>query len=97
MNDELKKPHPVCYRCLVAGQVQGVFFRASTRYEAQRLGITGYARNLPDGRVEVVACGEPEAVETLCVWLRNGPDQAEVSGVACEVIDLQNYSIFSIA
>lgn len=97
MSEELKQPHQVCYRCLVAGRVQGVFYRASTRYEAQQRGITGYARNLTDGRVEVVACGEPAAVEELCNWLRVGPDNAQVSGVACEVIDFQSYPIFSVS
>jgi len=71
-------------RCHVAGHVQGVFFRASAREEATRLGVTGYARNLPDGRVEVLACGTPEAVGELRDWLRRGPPQAQVTGVACE-------------
>ena len=53
----------VCYRCLVSGRVQGVFFRASTQREAQKLGLTGHAHNLPDGTVEVLACGEAAAVE----------------------------------
>lgn len=75
---------PVCIRCVVAGRVQGVFFRASARQEAQRRGITGYARNLPDGRVEVLACGSPEAVHELREWLRHGPSGAQVTGVACE-------------
>jgi acylphosphatase len=86
----------VCVKCLVAGQVQGVFFRASARHQAQQLGLTGYAKNLLDGRVEVVACGEAEAVETLRSWLSKGPEQAQVSGVACEFIDYQEYSQFSV-
>ena len=50
----------IARRCLVAGRVQGVFYRASTRARAEALGVTGYARNLADGRVEVLACGEPQ-------------------------------------
>ena len=97
MSNQKRDSHPVCYRCLVAGQVQGVFYRATTRYEAQQRGVTGYAKNLPDGRVEVVACGEPSAVDGLCAWLRDGPDNAQVTGVACEVMDFQSFPIFSIA
>jgi len=68
-------------RFLVSGLVQGVFFRASTREEAQRLGLTGHARNLPDGRVEVVAHGAPEALEALERWLWQGPPAAKVDAV----------------
>jgi acylphosphatase len=82
---------------LVAGRVQGVFFRASTRNEAQRLGLTGYAKNLLDGRVEVVLCGEKESVETLRDWLSKGPPEAQVSGVACEYIAFQEYAQFTVA
>jgi acylphosphatase len=53
----------VTRRFLVAGKVQGAYFRHSTRGEAQRLGIAGYARNLPDGSVEVLACGAVQAVD----------------------------------
>lgn len=84
----------ICVRCHVAGRVQGVFFRASAREEAQRLGLTGYARNLPDGRVEVLACGLADAVGELRDWLRRGPPQADVSGVACEPIDYQPLTSF---
>lgn len=73
-----------CRRCLVSGHVQGVFFRASTRERAQALGVTGYARNLSNGRVEVLACGAVHAVELLCGWLREGPPGARVSEVQCE-------------
>jgi acylphosphatase len=72
-----------------------VFYRATTRYEAQQRGLTGYAKNLPDGRVEVVVCGEPAVVESLCEWLRVGPSNAQVSGVACEVIDYHEYPFFT--
>jgi acylphosphatase len=73
-------------RCLVSGRVQGVFFRASTRERALALGLRGYARNLADGRVEVVAGGEESAVVELCQWLWTGPPSAEVTLV--EVTDL---------
>ena len=71
----------VCRRFLVSGEVQGVFFRASTRDVARRLGLGGYAANLRDGRVEVVACGTEEALERLREWLHLGPPQAEVAEV----------------
>jgi acylphosphatase len=74
----------VARRCYVAGRVQGVFFRASTRSRAEALGVTGHARNLPDGRVEVLACGEPSSVEALCSWLREGPPAAHVTAVEIE-------------
>jgi acylphosphatase len=72
-----------CRRCIVSGRVQGVFFRASTRTRARALGVSGYARNLPDGRVEVLACGEAQAVQSLCDWLAEGPPAARVSDVEC--------------
>ena len=71
----------VCKRCLVSGQVQGVFYRASTAGRARELGVTGYARNLPDGRVEVLACGEEKAVQELVDWLWQGPPAAQVTAV----------------
>ena len=74
----------LCRRCWVSGRVQGVWYRASTAAQARRLGITGYARNLADGRVEVLACGEPAAVETLCKWLWQGPPAARVADVRTE-------------
>jgi acylphosphatase len=71
----------IARRFLVSGRVQGVFFRASTRKEAERLGLRGRAVNLPDGRVEVLAAGTSEAVDALGVWLRSGPALATVSAV----------------
>jgi acylphosphatase len=70
-----------CARFLVDGKVQGVFFRASTRNEARRLGLHGHARNLADGRVEVVASGNDEALQELERWLWEGPPAARVRQV----------------
>jgi acylphosphatase len=71
-------------RFLVSGVVQGVFYRASTRSQARQLGLTGHARNLPDGRVEVIAHGEPHALDALQRWLWQGPPAAEVDRVERE-------------
>jgi acylphosphatase len=76
-----------CIRCRVWGRVQGVFFRASTRTQAQALNLTGWARNLPDGGVAVLACGEAPAVDALHAWLRHGPPAARVDGVDCMPAD----------
>ena len=86
-----------CRRCLVEGRVQGVFFRASTREQAVRLGLNGYARNLPDGRVEVVACGNDDSVAALCDWLRRGPPHAQVEHCECTSVPAVNFTDFSIS
>lgn len=65
----------------IKGRVQGVFFRDSTRRVAQSLGLTGHAINLSNGDVEVLACGEPDAIDALAEWLKDGPRMAEVSEV----------------
>lgn len=70
----------------VRGRVQGVYFRASTQQQARRLGVAGWVRNLPDGRVEAWLEGADDAVEALMAWMREGPEQAEVTGLCvCEV------------
>jgi acylphosphatase len=71
-------------RFLVAGRVQGVFYRARTREQALELGLSGYARNLPDGRVEVLAGGDPAALDALERWLWKGPPAASVAAVTRE-------------
>jgi acylphosphatase len=68
----------IAARFFVEGRVQGVFFRASAREQAQALGLRGYARNLHDGRVEVLAVGDVQAVERLEQWLKHGPPSAHV-------------------
>ena len=69
---------PVIRRFLIFGKVQGVFFRDSTRREAQKLGIRGSAHNRTDGSVEVVAQGGAVAIEHLRIWLHHGPPRAQV-------------------
>jgi len=86
-----------CVRFVVSGRVQGVFFRASTRDEALRLGLTGHARNLPDGTVEVVACGNDAALGQLESWLELGPPLAQVSRVERSAADIAAPERFRIA
>jgi len=77
----------IAKRCLVSGKVQGVFYRASTAEQAKRLSLVGYARNLPDGRVEVLACGEAAEVQELIDWLWKGPSAARVQEVEVQEAD----------
>lgn len=81
-------PVNIARRCYVSGRVQGVFYRASTRQTATELGCSGYARNLPDGRVEVLAAGNPAAVQALIDWLWQGPPSAHVVGVEVSEVAL---------
>lgn len=87
----------VCIRCIVSGKVQGVFYRATTQQQAQLLNITGYAKNLADGSVEVLACGEQTAIQQLQAWLWQGPKASEVESVICNTTKIENLPIFTIA
>ena len=91
MNDN---PIYICMRCIISGKVQGVFFRASTQNQAQRLGIVGHVKNLPNGYVEVIACGPQAALDKLKYWLHRGPSTAQVVDVKCGLITEQNFSNF---
>jgi acylphosphatase len=84
-------------RAVVLGRVQGVWFRANTMQEAKLLGVRGYARNLPDGSVEIVAEGEASAVDALITWAREGPPLAVVREVRVEELDYEEeYPNFGI-
>jgi acylphosphatase len=87
----------IARRCFVAGRVQGVFYRASARARAEALGVTGHARNLPDGRVEVLACGNPDAVDALCAWLWQGSPASHVSAVGVEELILESVQPWPLA
>jgi len=84
-------------RFLVGGRVQGVFFRASTREQALKLGLRGHAKNLADGRVEVVAEGDARGIDALERWLQVGPPMAKVESVErCACADGVAHSEFAI-
>ena len=76
-------------RFTIKGRVQGVFFRDSTRRVAASLGITGHAINLPSGDVEVLACGDPAALDQLADWLHKGPPSASVTSVQAQVVEFE--------
>lgn len=81
----------------VSGRVQGVLFRDSARRHAQKLGITGWVRNLSDGRVEAVFEGEKDKVEQIVNWARKGPILAKVDGLDVEWQDCKGeFSDFEI-
>ncbi len=72
-------------RVRVSGRVQGVFFRDSARKEAERLGLTGWVKNLPDGRVEALFEGPSRNVREMIEWCKEGPPQALVESVETEL------------
>jgi acylphosphatase len=80
-------------RCRIGGKVQGVWFRAGTAQQAKRLGVTGSARNLPDGTVELIAHGSPEALSRLVQWLWQGTPLSEVTAVDVEHLEVESERI----
>ena len=75
---------PARVRVVIEGRVQGVFFRASTRDEARARGLTGWVRNLPDGRVAALFEGDRRMVENMLAWCRQGPPYSYVAHVEVE-------------
>ena len=75
-NSDLERAH-----VRVSGQVQGVFFRDSTRKKAEELGLAGWVRNLPDGEVEAVFEGPSQEVREMVRWCEEGPQHASVENV----------------
>ena len=86
-----------CRQFKVTGRVQGVFFRVSTRDVAVPLQITGHAVNLPDGSVEVLACGEPAALAEFERWLHDGPPMASVTRVEAIDVDCEQPQRFAVS
>jgi acylphosphatase len=79
----------IAQRSYVSGRVQGVFYRATTVRKAESLGLRGYARNLADGRVEVLAVGEDAAVKELMAWLWTGSAASKVAAVETAEVELE--------
>jgi acylphosphatase len=80
----------------ISGRVQGVFFRDSCQTKASRAGVVGWVRNAPDGTVEAVFEGGPDAVQTMCDWCRNGPEQADVDHIEVTEEEPQGDTSFDV-
>lgn len=85
-----------CRHFRVSGRVQGVGFRFAASAQALRLGVTGWVRNLPDGDVEMLACGEVEALRALERWLWQGPRAARVTAVAAHDAPFEEHANFEV-
>lgn len=84
----------LCMHCYVSGRVQGVWYRATTQEKARELQVTGWVKNISDGRVELIACGEQSNVQALIEWLWQGPPAASVTNVVREEIAWQSFNDF---
>ena len=82
--------------CFVTGRVQGVCFRLATEKQANLYGLTGWVKNLPDGRVEVLAFGDEQQLDKLQHWLKSGPSPAQVTDIENEVVEYQSLEGFDI-
>ncbi len=85
-----------CEKFTVTGLVQGVGFRYHTTHQAMQLGLDGYAMNLANGDVEVVACGNQSKIDQLFTWLEQGPRTAQVESVVREPVAYKPYKGFKI-
>ena len=85
-----------CVHLIVLGRVQGVFFRYHTRSKAIELGLKGYAKNLPDGNVEVAAEGDESKLNELVDFIRKGPGNAKVTDIKINHKDIENFKSFEI-
>lgn len=92
----MNEPEKICLHCFVSGKVQGVWFRANTKQEADKLGLSGWVRNLEDGRVEVMVSGPRAKVDQLRAWLHQGPEQAKVTDVRVNEISFQEFEGFNV-
>lgn len=87
---------PKTLHCIVTGRVQGVWFRGFTQDSARSLGLVGWVRNLPDGRVEAQAQGDKDSLAAFRDKLQQGPPQAMVESVDCHETEEESFSDFSI-
>jgi len=85
-----------CVHLIVSGRVQGVFFRDNTRRKAIELGLKGYAKNLSDGNVEVVAQGEEEKINQLIDFIKKNPGYSKVTNITKKHKELENFKGFEI-
>ncbi|MBI4701554.1 MAG: acylphosphatase [Deltaproteobacteria bacterium] len=83
-------------KAIISGRVQGVWYRASARSEAERLGLSGWVRNAPDGSVEAFLEGERDAIERMLAWCRQGPPLAAVERVEVTWTEPEGHGAFRV-
>ncbi len=86
----------ICLHCTISGHVQGVFYRREAAEQAKSRNLTGWVKNLADGRVEIMICGDEKAVLEMQEWLWEGPEAAKVQNVEAETLPHQEYSNFEV-
>lgn len=86
----------LCKHYVISGVVQGVYYRASCREKALALGVTGWVRNLPNGQVEALGCGEQRQLDHFEQWLRMGPVTADVDDVTSAERPVEPFTTFSV-
>ncbi len=85
-----------CTHLIVSGKVQGVFFRVNVRNKAVELGLKGYAKNLENGDVEVVAEGSQEKIKEFVDFIRKGPGISRVTGIQVTHKEPENFKSFEV-
>lgn len=90
------KTQTICINFIVSGKVQGVFYRHSTQVKAEQLGLTGWVKNLPNGDVELIACGTEQQIEQIEKWLWQGPPAAQVNNVVRKKISTELHDEFVV-
>jgi len=85
-----------CVHLILSGRVQGVFFRNNTRRKAAELGLVGFAKNLPNGTVMVVAQGEDNKLQELIEFIKKGPGIAKVENIQIKHKEPENFKSFEI-
>ena len=86
----------ICLHCVVTGKVQGVFFRREACEKGKSLQLTGWVKNRDDGDLELMICGDPQAVAEMETWLWEGPTAAKVKNVHTQAVSWQEYANFEV-
>ena len=86
----------ICVHFIISGLVQGVWYRATAQQKAIELGLTGWARNLKDGNVELVACGNTSDIKKLEEWLWQGSPKAKVENVIAKEMAWTDFAEFEV-
>ncbi len=86
----------ISYHCYVTGAVQGVYYRQATKDQALAYNITGWVKNLADGRVEVLISGDEPQLQDMLKWLKIGPPRAQVTAITVQPIGYETHTSFEI-